>query len=892
MTDFSDDILILDNFRIDIKNRQIFYDDNLLSLTAKYFDVLIYLIQNNNRLITKDELYLNIWGDSYVTDAALSQCIKDIRKVLNDGPKNPRFLKTVPKHGFVFLKEPEIISNEKIATPITNKKILKRPYKFLDYFTEQDTDIFFGREQEIQTICSKILNHRSFLIYGRSGVGKSSITHAGLIPELKKQRHFAFVIRSFSDPVKEINEYLNIPNKKDLENSDKHIICFLDQFEDFFLIAKPDIRKVFIDKIQSLIENENLKFKPVFVIREDLLAEMNIFKSILPEIFFHEHRLQKLNIEQSKKAIFEPAKLMNLKIEPVLVNKIIKDLSVNEFIDPPQLQIVCDSLFDKRNSLSTIYLKSYENLGGAIQILTGYFDSVLNHFHKSDLEIVKNILLNLINEKLEKQVLAFSDLKQMLFNLCANSKFQKLIEELSTHRIIRIFRVEGETWIELTHDFLAPEISKWRTAESIAIQKAREVFERAYENYKNHKILPGVESISIILPVAEKIIVNEEKYNFWLSVLLNIGNQIPQWLIKNSSNAKTQIRNAIKNEKPEIRISAVESFKYLHEEELKESIKQIALSDSELSVRKTASIVLSDLYGTPAVKMLTDYSNQHNSGLIQKAISLAFIRDYDKKFVNLKKTNPLISLMILFGLMWVRFRRHQTEIFNRAISAALGTAISGLMIGSLLGLFLAIYRNQPVFESTTILLSLSSLGVLSGFFVGFGIAFGKTSLKLIGQRHSKWWSVVGAILGGWIVGGTINILGVDFFVALSGQNISGLAGAFEAASIGFGLSVGYLLSEKSTIEKRWLKIFYPAFGSMLVAIILTLIEGSLFSASIEKIAESFIESKIDFQPIANIFGEKYFGEISRLSLAAFEGFIFGASFYLADNLSLMFRKRN
>jgi len=117
MTDFSDDIFMLDDFRIDIINRQISFDGNLLSLTAKYFDVLIYFIKNNNRLISKNELYLNIWGDPYVTDTALSQCIKDIRKALNDDPKNPQYLKTVPKHGFIFLKEPEIISNKKISQP-------------------------------------------------------------------------------------------------------------------------------------------------------------------------------------------------------------------------------------------------------------------------------------------------------------------------------------------------------------------------------------------------------------------------------------------------------------------------------------------------------------------------------------------------------------------------------------------------------------------------------------------------------------------------------------------------------------------------------------------------------------------------------------------------------
>ena len=889
MSDFSDKSLIIEDILIDIKNRQVSRDGFPLSLNAKYFDVLLYFIQNNNRLITKDELFLNIWGDSFVTDTALSQCIKDIRKILNDDAKNPQYLKTVPKHGFIFLKIPKFFTSDNDAKIITDNKITKRPYKFLDYFTEQDTDIFFGREQEIYEICSKILNHRSFLIYGRSGVGKSSITHAGLIPELKRQGHFAFVIRSFSDPVKELDEFLNNQSGKEKNEIDKNTICFLDQFEDFFLLAKSEIRKIFIEKIHSIYKNNNKNFRLVFVLREDLLAEMSSFKTILPEIFFHEHRLQRLNFEQSKAAIFEPAKFMNLKIEQALVEKIVTDLSENDFIDPPQLQIICDTLFDKRNSSSIITIKIYEDLGGAKQILAGYLDIVLKHFQKSDLDNVKNILLNLINVKSEKQVLQLEKLKQIQSIHCAESKFLELIEELSAHRI---FRSEGETWIELTHDFLAPEISKWQNAEIVAVKQAKKLFERAFDNFNNHKLLPNEETISLILPSIEKIIFDEENYNFLLTCMLNLGKQIPQWLINKSANAKHQILNAIKNERPEVRICAIESFKYMQDEKIKHCIKEAALMDTELPVRKSAAIVLADSYGTQAMEILTNNSDYTKSNLIHQAISLAFIRDYNKKFINLKKTNPIITLMILCGLMWVRFRRNQTEIFSRSLRAASGTAFSGLVAGILLGLLLIFFRNQPVFESTTILLSLASLGVLSGFVVGFGIAMGMISLKYVGQNHSKWWLVIGAILGGWIVGGIINIIGVDLFIALSGQKLSGLAGAFEAAVIGVGLSIGYLISEFFTDHKNWLRILYPALGSMIVAIFLTLIEGSLFSASIEKIAESFIESKIDFQPIANIFGEKYFGQISRLSLAAFEGFIFGASFYIADKFRFLFKQQN
>ena len=106
---------IFDNFIIDTKNRQVIRNNQNLQLNTKYFDVLLYLIQNHGRLITKEELFLNIWGDTYVTDMALSQCIKDIRKTLNDNARNPKYLKTVPKHGFIFLIEPKVSTNNDIA---------------------------------------------------------------------------------------------------------------------------------------------------------------------------------------------------------------------------------------------------------------------------------------------------------------------------------------------------------------------------------------------------------------------------------------------------------------------------------------------------------------------------------------------------------------------------------------------------------------------------------------------------------------------------------------------------------------------------------------------------------------------------------------------------------
>src|SRR5438552_7512972 len=120
----------------------------------------------------------------------------------------------------------------------------RRPYKFLDYYTEQDAPFFFGREQEVESISSRILAHRSFILHGRSGVGKSSLLRAGIIPRLKTEGHGVLTIRSFIDPLAEMQislkqnfNFCGEALKNVLDGSFistyKYVIFCLDQFEEF-----------------------------------------------------------------------------------------------------------------------------------------------------------------------------------------------------------------------------------------------------------------------------------------------------------------------------------------------------------------------------------------------------------------------------------------------------------------------------------------------------------------------------------------------------------------------------------------------------------------------------------------------------------------------------------
>jgi tetratricopeptide (TPR) repeat protein/DNA-binding winged helix-turn-helix (wHTH) protein len=74
-----------------------------LMLRPRPFRVLLYLVENPQRVVTKDELIEQVWEGTAVTDDALVKCIGDIRKALGDDPRNPRFVKTVSKGGYRFI---------------------------------------------------------------------------------------------------------------------------------------------------------------------------------------------------------------------------------------------------------------------------------------------------------------------------------------------------------------------------------------------------------------------------------------------------------------------------------------------------------------------------------------------------------------------------------------------------------------------------------------------------------------------------------------------------------------------------------------------------------------------------------------------------------------------
>jgi len=89
-------------FALDSRRRTLSRADTPVSLTPKAFDVLIFLAQNPNRVVTKEELLHAVWGDTFVEEGNLKQHISHLRKALGDHSEDNRLIVTVARKGYQF----------------------------------------------------------------------------------------------------------------------------------------------------------------------------------------------------------------------------------------------------------------------------------------------------------------------------------------------------------------------------------------------------------------------------------------------------------------------------------------------------------------------------------------------------------------------------------------------------------------------------------------------------------------------------------------------------------------------------------------------------------------------------------------------------------------------
>jgi len=114
------------SFRLDVVNHCLWHGEARVPFTPKAFDVLRYLVEHADRLVTQDEILGALWPETYVNPEVIKKYILEIRKALGDRRDKPEFIETFPRRGYQFVASVSEVSagaSSDVGIPAARKMV-------------------------------------------------------------------------------------------------------------------------------------------------------------------------------------------------------------------------------------------------------------------------------------------------------------------------------------------------------------------------------------------------------------------------------------------------------------------------------------------------------------------------------------------------------------------------------------------------------------------------------------------------------------------------------------------------------------------------------------------------------------------------------------------------
>jgi formylglycine-generating enzyme required for sulfatase activity len=410
--------------------------------------------------------------------------------------------------------------------------------------------------------------HKLTVLYGASGVGKTSLIQAGVIPRLREDGYATFYVRSLEDPAQAIKvEALRLTrgpeiprqalDKPQLDEKDRttalhpflrrvlppetRLVVFFDQFEEFFIRLGDRVRRAFIEELAACLEDDALEVRAVLSLRDDYFVRLDEFSARWPGVFDNRFRLRNLDEDKARLAIFLPAQQFGLSYEDELLRQLLADLESGG-VEPAQLQIVCHRLYEdlvasgqwspEGEQAGTFTLAQYQRLGGTRAILAGYLDDVLEKLPEEEREPARGVLKSMVTGEETKAALSAREIAQdeIVRRLGLDEEtVGRILAELRDHRVVRkLTLAEGESY-ELAHEVMVDKVWQWVTEEEARFKHARDMLRQDLNNYRNLGLLMPLDRLEIVNLYREEMSLSREELELLFRSALAAGCEVAYW---------------------------------------------------------------------------------------------------------------------------------------------------------------------------------------------------------------------------------------------------------------------------------------------------------------------------------------------------------------------------
>jgi CHASE2 domain-containing sensor protein len=411
---------------------------------------------------------------------------------------------------------------------ISNDQPFRSPFRGLQSFSASDEDaaLFFGRDREQDLILANLLASRLTLLYGQSGIGKSSILCAGVVNGLRRPAQSGAGASQVA--VVYVNDWHVAPDTTILESVrqeaarltgeeaepledglpfdqalvwwterlDAQLLLIFDQFEQYFLHHPPSMSQAFDRGLADAILTPELRLHCLISLREDALVGLDRFKGEIPNLFGNRLHLQGLSEAAALEAIRRPVERYDemrgpgqpaVELEPGLAELVVSELQnvvsplargrgipgavarvqsgEEQPIEPAHLQLVMEALWARDTGAGSKLLRiaTLAEMGGCNEIVRSHVEAGLAGLAPKQRLTAARAIRYLITPSGSKVAYTPSDLADYVDAPKAN--VAELLERLSELRIMRPLPPDegsSERRYEVFHDLLAAPMLDWR----------------------------------------------------------------------------------------------------------------------------------------------------------------------------------------------------------------------------------------------------------------------------------------------------------------------------------------------------------------------------------------------------------------------------------------------
>jgi len=416
------------------------------------------------------------------------------------------------------------------------------PWLGLASFTEETRAYFFGREEEVAELARRVQRKLLTVLFGQSGLGKTSILRAGIVPRLRAQGYCPIYVRidyaaGTPEPAEQIKQAIRVAARRAGEWTQAGVavegeslweylhhrddvlrdesgatlipLLIFDQFEEIFTLAQSDSfgrarAARFITELADLVENRPPKqlearfeedesaaarfdfarsdYRVLIALREDYLAPLEGLKKEIPSISQNRLRLAPMTGTQALAAVLQPGgRLVSEEVAAAIVRFVAGGTELaNAEVEPSLLSLICRELNDARIAQGRSEI--------SLDLLAGSHATILSSFYERSLADQPPAVRRVIEDNL----LTASGFRENV----AEERLVKLLTEagaapgtlalLVNRRLLRIEERLDVRRVELTHDVLCGVVKASRDARQE--REAREATERLLAEQREREL--------------------------------------------------------------------------------------------------------------------------------------------------------------------------------------------------------------------------------------------------------------------------------------------------------------------------------------------------------------------------------------------------------------------